>query len=154
MYVLTENGDLACLKAQDGSAVWQRNILRDFNGRNIGWLISESPLVDGGHVIVSPGGRGAGIVALDKLTGQTVWTSKDLSDEAGCSSPIVADVQGVRTIMTLTGSAAVGVRASDGKLMWRYQRSRTTRRTSRRRFSATTRCCSRRPTALALRCWP
>jgi outer membrane protein assembly factor BamB len=122
VYVLTENGDLACLKAQDGAAVWQRNILRDFNGRNIGWLISESPLIDGGHVIVSPGGRGAGIVALDKLTGQTVWTSKDLSDEAGYSSPIVADVQGVRTIMTLTGSAAVGVRASDGKLMWRYQK--------------------------------
>ena len=122
MYVLTENGDLACLKAQDGTAVWQRNILRDFNGRNIGWLISESPLVDGGHVIVSPGGRGAGIVALDKMTGQTVWASKDLSDEAGYCSPIVADVQGVRTIMTLTGGAAVGVRASDGKLMWRYQK--------------------------------
>jgi outer membrane protein assembly factor BamB len=120
VYVLTENGDLACLKAQDGTAVWQRNILREFNGRNIGWLISESPLVDGGHVIVSPGGRGAGMVALDKLTGQTVWTSKDLNDEAGYSSPIVADVQGVRTIMTLTGDAAVGVRASDGKLMWRY----------------------------------
>jgi outer membrane protein assembly factor BamB len=122
IYVLTENGDLACLKAQDGTAVWQRNILREFGGRNISWLISESPLVDGDHVIVTPGGRGAGIVALDKMTGKTVWASKDLSDEAGYSSPIVADVQGVRTVMTLTGDAAVGVRASDGKLMWRYER--------------------------------
>jgi outer membrane protein assembly factor BamB len=122
IYVLTENGDLASLKAQDGTAVWQRNILREFGGRNISWLISESPLVDGDHVIVTPGGRGAGIVALDKMTGKTVWASKDLSDEAGYSSPIVADVQGVRTVMTLTGDAAVGVRASDGKLMWRYER--------------------------------
>jgi outer membrane protein assembly factor BamB len=122
IYVLTENGDLACLKAQDGTAIWQRNILREFGGRNISWLISESPLVDGDHVIVTPGGRGAGIVALDKMTGKTVWASKDLSDEAGYSSPIVADVQGVRTVMTLTGDAAVGVRASDGKLMWRYER--------------------------------
>jgi outer membrane protein assembly factor BamB len=32
----------------------------------------------------------------------------------------VADVQGVRTIMTLTSAAGVGVRATDGKLMWRY----------------------------------
>ena len=55
VYVLTENGDLACLKAQDGTAVWQRNILKDFGGRNINWLISESPLVDGNHVIVTPG---------------------------------------------------------------------------------------------------
>jgi outer membrane protein assembly factor BamB len=121
VYVLTENGDLACLKAADGTAVWQRNILKDFGGRNISWLISESPLVDGDHVIVSPGGPGAGIVALDKMTGNTVWASRELSDEAGYASPVVADVYGVRTVMTLTGEAAVGVRASDGKLMWRYR---------------------------------
>ena len=62
------------------------------------------------------------MVALDKMTGKTIWTSKELSDEAGYASPIVADVQGVRTIMTLTAEAGVGVRASDGKLMWRYRR--------------------------------
>jgi outer membrane protein assembly factor BamB len=118
IYVLTENGDLACLK-HDGTMVWQRNILREFSGRNIPWLISESPLVDGPRVIVSPGGRNAGIVALDKMTGKTVWTSVELSDEAGYASAILADVQGVRTVMTYTAEAAVGVRASDGKLMWK-----------------------------------
>jgi outer membrane protein assembly factor BamB len=121
MYVLTENGDLASLRVQDGTVVWQRNILQDFGGRNIGWLLSESPLVDGGQVVVTPGGRGAGMAALDKLTGKTIWTTKELSDQAGYASPIVADVQGVRTYMTLTSEAGVGVRASDGKLMWRYQ---------------------------------
>ena len=121
LYVLTENGDLACLKT-DGTAVWQRNILTDFGARNISWLISESPLVDGNMVIVTPGGRGAGIVALDKMSGKTIWTSKELSDEAGYASCVVADVQGIRTVMTLTAEAGVGVRESDGKLMWRYQR--------------------------------
>ena len=61
------------------------------------------------------------MVALDKMTGKTIWTSKELSDQAGYASPVVADVQGVRTIMTLTAEAGVGVRASDGKLMWRYR---------------------------------
>jgi outer membrane protein assembly factor BamB len=121
VYALSENGDLACLRLQDGTVVWQRNILRDFRGQNPNWLISESPLVDGNHVIVSPGGRGAGVVALDKMTGKTVWQSSELSDEAGYSSPIVADIQGVRTIMTLTSAAGVGVRANDGKLLWRYR---------------------------------
>jgi outer membrane protein assembly factor BamB len=46
--------------------------------------------------------------------------SRELSDAAGYSSAIAADVQGVRTIMTLTSEAGVGVRASDGKLLWRY----------------------------------
>jgi outer membrane protein assembly factor BamB len=121
LYVLTENGDLACLRSRDATVVWQRNILRDFGGRNIPWLISESPLVDGNQVIVTPGGRNAGMVALDKMSGKTVWTSKELSDEAGYASPIVADIQGVRTIMTLTADAGIGVRASDGRLMWRHR---------------------------------
>lgn len=121
LYALSESGDLACLRVQDGSVVWQRNILKDFGGRNIPWLISESPLVDGNQVIVTPGGRGAGMAALDKMSGKTIWIAKELSDEAGYASPIVADVQGVRTVMTLTSAAGVGVRASDGKLMWRHR---------------------------------
>ena len=122
VYVLTEMGDLACLRRHDGSVIWQRNILEDFDGRNPPWLISESPLVDGGHLIVTPGGRNAGMVTLDKMSGRTVWVSTELSDQAGYASPIVADVDGVRTVMTLTAEAGVGVRASDGHLMWRYPR--------------------------------
>lgn len=121
VYALTEMGDLACLRLADGTVVWQRNILKEFGGSNINWLISESPLVDGARLIVTPGGRGAGLAALDKMTGKTIWTTKEMEEDAGYSSPIVADVQGVRTIMTLTSDAGVGVRASDGKLMFRYR---------------------------------
>ena len=119
LYVLTENGDLWCLRV-DGTEVWHRNILRDFSGRNITWLLSESPLVDGNRVVVTPGGRGAGIVALDKMTGKTIWAAKDLNDDAGYSSPVVVEVDGVRAYTTLMASAAVGVRASDGGVLWRY----------------------------------
>jgi len=120
LYALSEHGDLACLRTSDGGAIWARNILADFSGANPQWLISESPLVDGDNLIVTPGGRGAAIVALNKLTGKTVWASAELSDPAAYSSAIVADVQGVRTIMQLTSQAGVGVRAKDGKLLWRY----------------------------------
>ena len=123
LYALSETGDLHCLRVADGTVVWQLNILTNFRGQNPSWLISESPLIDGDRVIVSPGGRGAGMVALDKMTGKTVWVSKELSDEPGYSSPIAADVQGVRTLMTLTSEAGIGVRASDGKLMWRYPKA-------------------------------
>jgi outer membrane protein assembly factor BamB len=121
LYVLTEGGELACLRISDGSTVWRRHILKEFNARNISWLLSESPLVDGNNLIVTPGGRNAGVVALDKMSGKTVWMSKELSDEAGYSSVVVGDVQGVRTLMTLTSDGGVGVRASDGKLMWKYR---------------------------------
>jgi outer membrane protein assembly factor BamB len=119
LYVLTENGDLACLKT-DGTVVWQRNILREFGGPQLQWLVSESPTIDGPHLVVSPGGPGAGMVKLDKMTGTTIWAAKELSDEAGYASITIADVQGVRTYLTFTSAAGVGVRASDGKLMFRY----------------------------------
>ncbi|MEI6667297.1 MAG: PQQ-binding-like beta-propeller repeat protein [Acidobacteriota bacterium] len=122
LYALSENGDLACLRQGDGGVAWKRNILTDFGGTNPKWLISESPLVDGDNLIVTPGGRGAGIVALNKLTGKTVWAAAELNDPAAYSSCIVAVVDGVRTIMTITAQAGVGVRASDGKLLWRYAR--------------------------------
>jgi outer membrane protein assembly factor BamB len=120
LYVLTENGDLACLTVENATVIWQRNILKDFNGRNISWLISESPLIDADKVIVTPGGQNAGMVALDKMTGRTIWVATELNDDAGYASAVVVDVGGVRAYTTFTGSAGVGVRASDGKLLWRY----------------------------------
>jgi outer membrane protein assembly factor BamB len=122
VYALAENGTLACIRAKDSHIAWHKNILRDFGGRNPHWLLSESPLVDGNKLVFSPGGSGAAIVAVDKMTGRDVWLSKELSDPAGYSSIIAADIDGVRTYMTLTARAGVGVRASDGKLMWRYER--------------------------------
>ena len=121
IYVLTENGDLACLQAADGQTLWHRNILKDFKGENPKWLISESPLVDGNRLIVMPGGDQASLVALDKDTGKTIWTSKALSDGAGYSSCVVADVHGIRTLLAFTAAAAVGLRAGDGQLLWRYE---------------------------------
>jgi outer membrane protein assembly factor BamB len=123
LYALSEAGDLACLRVLDGTVVWARNLLTDFGGGNPEWLVSESPLVDGPHLIVTPGGRGAGMVALDKKTGKTVWSARDLNDQAGYASVVAADVQGVRTYVTLTAQAAVGVRASDGAVMWRYTKA-------------------------------
>ena len=77
VYVLTENGDLVCFRVADGTQVWQRNILRDFRAPNINWLISESPLVDGDRVVVTPGGSNGGMAALDKMTGKTIWASTE-----------------------------------------------------------------------------
>ncbi len=121
LYALTENGDLASLSTEDGSVVWKRNILTEFDGGNPRWRISESPLVDGERLIVTPGGSDAGVVALDKRTGQTLWTSAGLSDPAGYSSCLAVEVDGLRLILAFTARAAVGLRASDGQPMWRYE---------------------------------
>ena len=75
LYVMGLAGNVACLQATDGKVIWQRSLVADFKGRSPMWSFRESPLVDGDKVICTPGGEEATIVALNKLTGETIWQS-------------------------------------------------------------------------------
>jgi outer membrane protein assembly factor BamB len=82
LYVMGLAGNVVCLQAADGKVVWQRNLKADFKGRSPMWDFRESPLVDGDKVICTPGGEEATMVALNKLTGETIWQSH-VPDRAG-----------------------------------------------------------------------
>ena len=118
LYALGADGNLICASTSTGEKIWEVNLLAKFGGSNIKWGLSESPLIDRGRVIVNAGGPGASIVALNKNDGSLIWKSE--SDEAGYSSAVVAEVGGIRMYVMLTGEAAIGLRADDGKLLWRY----------------------------------
>lgn len=119
-YYETPDGNVACLDAATGRQVWSVNVGQKFRAQKIGWALSESVLIDGDNVICTPGGRDAGVVALNKNTGDTVWVCKELSDKAGYSSPIAFEFRGVRQIVQMTGHAAVGIHARTGRLLWRH----------------------------------
>lgn len=87
LYVVGQAGDLACLQVKDGKILWQHSFTRDFGGRAPTWRYNESPLVDGDKVICTPGGPDAIMVALDKVTGETIWKSKLSADLAGGGGP-------------------------------------------------------------------
>jgi alcohol dehydrogenase (cytochrome c) len=75
LYVIGLGGDVSCLQVSDGKVIWQRSLTSDFGGRVPMWSYRESPLVDGEKVICTPGGQDTMLVALDKLTGKTIWKS-------------------------------------------------------------------------------
>src|SRR5260370_56127 len=88
-----------------------------------GWGYSESPLVDGSKVLATPGGKKATLVALDKKTGETIWTAQvPQGDGAGYASIIAADVDGQRQYIQFLGGGVVGIAAADGKFLWRYNK--------------------------------
>jgi outer membrane protein assembly factor BamB len=129
LYAVGTEGDVVCLEVATGKERWRRSLPNDFGGRVMSvWKFSESPLVDGGRVIVTPGVPEAALVALDKLTGKEVWrtATPDLGpkgkDGAGYSSVVVSNGAGVKQYVQLTGRGLIGVRASDGKLLWGYNR--------------------------------
>ena len=128
VYALGTEGDLVCSDAATGKILWQKST-RDFNGTMMSeWKYSESPLVDGDKVIFSPGNFGSLLVALNKNTGAPVWRGEGArlgqrgSNGAGYASAVVSEGAGVRQYVQLTGRGLIGVRASDGKLLWSYNR--------------------------------
>jgi outer membrane protein assembly factor BamB len=127
LYALGSHGDLVCLESATGKERWRKNLAKDFGGQMMSsWLWSESPLVDGDRLIVTPGSREAGLVALDKRTGATVWKAAlpalggQGKDGAGYSSVVISEGAGVKQYVQLMGRGVVGIRASDGKYLWGY----------------------------------
>jgi outer membrane protein assembly factor BamB len=114
---------LTCLKADSGEIVWTAHLVDDFGGKVPGWGYSESPLVDGEKLIVTPGGGQGAIVALNKLTGKVIWKSNDVTDPAHYCSAIAADIAGVHQIIQFTRTRIVSVDAKDGSLLWDYAKS-------------------------------
>ncbi|MFN7936571.1 MAG: PQQ-binding-like beta-propeller repeat protein [Bryobacteraceae bacterium] len=121
LYALSADGTLVCLNLADGKQVWSHNIVERYRGEVPHWGISESPLVDGDRVIVTPGGSDGTLVALNKKTGAPLWKTKG-SDAAAYSSPIIVQTGGVKQYVTLTSGGAVGVSAGTGELLWRYDK--------------------------------
>lgn len=124
IYALGANGDLVCVDAEKGEKIWEVNILKEFAANNIKWGISESVLIDGDHVICTPGGKKATFAALNKHTGKTVWKGVVPGHpEAAYSSMIAVEVAGVRHYVNFIHTGLVGVKATDGKLLWLDQKS-------------------------------
>jgi outer membrane protein assembly factor BamB len=120
LYVLGLAADLVCLKTTDGSEVWRKNLRKDFDGSVGGWGYSESPLIDGDKLLCTPGGKKATLIALDKKTGESIWTGiVPQGDQAHYSSIIATELDGQRQYIQFVRGGVVGL-AGDGKFLWRY----------------------------------
>ena len=123
VYALGQHADLVCFDIKTKKEVWRVNLQRDFGGRMMsGWRWSESPLVDGDKVIITPGGKDGAMVALNKDNGTIVWRCEDFKDSAGYSSVIVRKIGDVSQYLQLTGSSVAGIDAANGKLLWQAAR--------------------------------
>ncbi len=121
IYALAANGSLIAADLQSGEPLWQVDVTRRFRASTPRWGYSESPLVTDDLVLVNAGGRRASVVALDRASGDTVWTSQ--GDPAGYSSAIEVEHGGGRQAVFFTHTRALGVNLGDGELLWDYGRA-------------------------------
>jgi len=121
-YSLGSMGHLHCFDV-GGTVLWQRDLNQEYgisdNSRMPTWGIAASPLIYQQWVIVQIGaGRGAGLVAFDKDTGEEAW--KCLDDRAQYSSPILVRQADQDVLVIWTGDSVAGIDPSNGQVHWRY----------------------------------
>ncbi|CAN5486445.1 PQQ-like beta-propeller repeat protein [soil metagenome] len=113
IFTYGNSGILTARDAATGDLQWTIDTLKDFSAKNLFFGISTSPLVIDKKVIVTVGGKGAGIVAFDIDTGKVAWQATD--DPTSYSSPIAHGKQ----ITFLTGSHLRGLNTG-GKELWSF----------------------------------
>lgn len=117
-YALSATGILACLGTKDGRIAWQVDLVKDLGGELQGWGYTESVLVDGAHLVCTPGGKMGTMAAFDKKTGKVVWQSSELTLPAQYSSALAVEHGGQRQYVQLLKTKVIGVAAKDGKALW------------------------------------
>ena len=139
LYQMNAHGRLACLEAPSGRERWAINILERFHAKNLTWAVSECVVVRSNQVIVTPGGTQGLMAALNKKTGETIWTTDPLRyenngtfqpyqrdaqgrlvDAASYASPILFELGGRPLLANCSQQHIFCVEADRGQLLWRH----------------------------------
>lgn len=124
------HGDFYCFEKASGTAVWNRNIKEDFEGKPTQWGVSQSPLIFGDLVIVAPEGELAGVVAFNKFNGELAWKSRALKGYAYHVSPTLASYGGVDQVIMISPyqrddstkvNEVLGLDVLSGEVLWTYE---------------------------------
>jgi outer membrane protein assembly factor BamB len=116
VYVQSTNGPLVCLEADSGKMVWEHDLFKEFNSKNIDYGYACSPMIEGDLLLTEPGGKGASVVAFDKKSGKVAWKAGD--DKAAYASPIVMTVAGKKQAIFFNAGGLLSVGFADGKELW------------------------------------
>ncbi|MEM9585660.1 MAG: PQQ-binding-like beta-propeller repeat protein [Planctomycetota bacterium] len=114
VFVLTDVGTLAAIKRTDGSIQWHTDLVANHGGSIPKWGYSESPLVDGDRVVVTPGGDNF-MIGLDRRTGQVVWRSQGASAPAQYVSVMKGRVGSIDYYVTASSPGLLAFDAQSGQ---------------------------------------
>jgi len=118
VYVMSGHGKLVCFNRTNGNILWSKDLFREFDAKNIQWGINETVVVDGDIVYATPGGRTHNVVALDRHSGDLVWSSRGKGELSAYCTPLLFEHNGRKILATHTASHLIGLDASTGEMLW------------------------------------
>jgi outer membrane protein assembly factor BamB len=116
---------VSCLSADTGETLWHANLVSDLGGAPPNWGYSESVLIAGDMALVTPGGEGGTVVALDKATGAVLWRSDQVKDVAEYSSVVAAEIGGIPQFVQFAKNGVYGLTRDAGRLLWSYRHQKS-----------------------------
>lgn len=118
VYALGARGHLFCFSAADGKIHWSKHYEKDYGARVPKWGHAAGPLIDGRQLIITVGGKdGAGVLSLDRKTGEEIWRSMDLTDIGYCS-PRIFEAGGMRQMIYFHPEGVASLDPATGKKYW------------------------------------
>ncbi|WP_346857207.1 PQQ-binding-like beta-propeller repeat protein [uncultured Draconibacterium sp.] len=121
IYVQSGTGRVACIDRNSGKENWAVEVDKDFEGEYHIWGNSETPLIVDDLVICTPGGQETSVVALNKMTGETVWETKSLGGPRAYASATVYNYKNLRYILAVIGTDLLAVIPETGEIAWHYK---------------------------------
>jgi outer membrane protein assembly factor BamB len=123
VFTLGAEGSFQCLNLLTGQKIWSRSLNEEYKAAPAFFGVATSPLLEQDLLLVNVGGKGAGIVAFAKDTGNEVWRAT--AHQASYSSPVVTTLAGSREAVFLTREGIVLLEPRSGAVTFtKHFRSR------------------------------
>ncbi len=120
-YILSGYGILACFDLETQKMKWMKKLLSDFDGENIRWGVTETIVVDGDKLYCTPGGKNNNVLALNRLSGELIWSCAGKSELSAYCTPLMIDLPSRKLLVTHTGSHILGIDRQNGQLLWSHE---------------------------------
>ena len=120
LYICNSLGQLHCLDEATLDEIWKKDALADFDGKNIMWGMTESPLIVDEKIFLTPGGVKHNMVALNKNTGALIWSSPGSGTTSSYCSPLYINDQSVPMVVTAMLREIVAFNANTGEVIWSH----------------------------------
>ena len=118
VYFESGTGTVFCYNGNSGNKIWSVDMFSKYDAKKVTWGMAENLLVFGDKLICTPGGEINNIVALNRFTGATIWTSQGNRQPSAYCSPALIKHNKTNLIVTMTAESIVGVDAETGQHYW------------------------------------
>lgn len=125
IYVGSGMGNLFCFNANTGEKLWSKDLKEDFEGVIPRFGHSESVLVDEDKVFWVPGGKKYNVVALNRYTGDIMWSNPGFGERSAYNSPVLIEIPDKKIVVTFSAYHLLGLDAETGELLWNHEQDNT-----------------------------